>query len=424
MRGFFAGSTLVTGRAPSSLLPKCGACGLFKGCKSPKMGYSGSGRKGVLIVGEFPGVTDDESGSHFTGKAGAHLDDALDSLGINMREDCWLTNALICHPEGSKIPKASRAVEFCRPNLLKTVRELKPVVVILLGPAAVQSYIGEVWKENPGAINRWVGWQIPCQKPNVWICPTFDPLHLLREQNNVLDGLFASHLSAAVAKTERPWEEVPDYESQIEVVMDTREAAAILRRMTEKGGVIAFDYENNCLKPEVEGGEIVCASACWQGKKTIVYPWHGDAIVATGEMLHSDNCQFIASNLKHEDRWTRKAFGRPVRHWIWDTMVAAHVLDNRPGICGLKFQAFVRLGAEAYDEHISQFLKEREGQKTNRVKDEVDLRQLLTYCGTDTLLEYILAADQVAQMVQHFGSNGPVPSIPASHLHSPHLLLK
>ncbi len=102
-------------------------------------------------------------------------------------------------------------------------------------------------------------------------------------------------------------------------------------------------------------------------------------------------------------------------------MLAAHVLDNRQAICGLKFQAFVQLGAEAYDEHIQQFLKARKGKKTNLVKDEVDLRQLLTYCGTDTLLEYLLAETQVSQMIDLFGDDGPHPIIPSSGLYLPNL---
>jgi pyrroloquinoline quinone (PQQ) biosynthesis protein C len=80
-------------------------------------------------------------------------------------------------------------------------------------------------------------------------------------------------------------------------------------------------------------------------------------------------------------------------------MLAAHVLDNRAGgICGLKFQAYVTLGAESYDEHIKEFLKSIKGSKTNRVREEIDIYQLLTYCGTDTLLEYLLAVIQMEKM--------------------------
>lgn len=400
MRGFFAGSTLATVKAPTSILPKCGACAAYKTCVTPKMPFTGEGRKGILIVGEFPTISDDKDGRHFTSDSGRYLRDELEELGVDMEEDCWLTNAVICKPSAHSV---SKMVEWCRPNLLATVKELQPVVIILLGGAAVQSYISEVWKDSPGPIGKWVGWQIPCQKPNVWICPTYHPTFILREKvSPVLRMQFKKHLEQAVSHTSPPWDVLPEWEKQIDIIMDPTEAARILRKMREKGGTHAIDYENTALKPEYPGAEIVCASVSHRGQKTISYPWHGDAITATGELLHADNCNFIAANLKHEDRWTRAAFGKGVRHWLFDTMLGAHVLDNRRGICGLKFQAFVRLGAEAYDEHIKQFLQTFGDRKINRVKDEVDLRQLLTYCGTDTLLEYFLAEVQMNDLgLQH-----------------------
>jgi len=358
---------------------------------------SGEGRKRILIVGEAPGANEDDEGIQFVDKAGRYLEDALDHIGIDLRKDCWTTNALICRPPDNKISD-KRAVDYCRPNLITTIERLQPASIVLLGGTPVQSLIGHVWKEAPGAITRWVGWNIPCQKPNVWISPTYHPSYLMRMHSKVMDRDFVRHLEKACSYREVPWEQVPDYESQIEVLLDTDEAAAVLRKMEQKGGAIAFDYENNCLKPETPGGEIVCASACWRGRKTIAYPWHGAAIEATFDLLHSERCYHIASNLKHEERWTRKVSGRPVQNWLWDTMLAAHVIDNRKGICGLKFQAFAHLGAEAYDEHIKQFLESQAGSVLNRVREEVELRQLLLYCGTDTLLEYLLAEKQMAKL--------------------------
>lgn len=396
-KGFFPESTLIS-KPPLSLIPKCGACGLHKTCQSPKMPPSGKGRRKVLIVGEAPGAHEDEQGVQFVGKAGQFLQERLNELGVRMRTDCYITNALICRPPGNKIENKN-AVDYCRPNLLRTLEELEPHTVVLLGGTAVRSLVGALWKEDVGPLERWVGWNIPCTKPNVWICPTYHPSYLLRSHDKVLDRLFMQHLEAAFAHEERPWEQVPDYGSQVEVILDPDVAARAIREITEAGGPTAFDYETTGLKPEYEGVEAVCASICWRGVRTIAYPWHGEAIKATGEYLASDRCTKIASNLKHEDRWTRHIFGHPVRGWLWDTMLAAHVLDNREGgICGLKFQAFVRLGAESYNDHIEQFMQARKGKHVNRVKQEIEISQLLRYCGIDTLLEYLLAKKQMKDM--------------------------
>ena len=75
-------------------------------------------------------------------------------------------------------------------------------------------------------------------------------------------------------------------------------------------------------------------------------------------------------------------------------MLAAHVLDNRPGITSLKFQAFVLLGQENYNSHIKPFLKAKKGSKFNRIH-ELDLNDLLLYGGLDSYLEYWVAMKQI-----------------------------
>lgn len=390
--GFFA-SSLVIKAAPGSTIPQCGVCGLFKGCQTPKMPFSGEGKRKILIVGEAPGEHEDEKGKQFIGKSGQYLRDALNMLGIDMRRDCWLTNAIICRPPNNKISH-KKTVNYCRPNLTKTLNVLQPNVVIPLGGVAVNSLISEIWKEHPGSISRWVGWDIPCQKINAWICPTYHPSYLLREESSILDTQFIEHLMQALAHENRPWDKLPNWEDQVEVILDADEAARMIDKVIEKGGIVGFDYENNCLKPETDGAEILCASVCWEGKKTFSYPWYGAAIEASQRLLHSDSCRFVASNMKHEDRWTRKAFGRGVRHWAWDTMLAAHTLDNRGEISGLKFQAFVNLGQPSYDDAIKRLLRPLAGKKLNRAGKEIDIHQLLKYCGCDSLLEVLVAEKQ------------------------------
>ena len=75
-------------------------------------------------------------------------------------------------------------------------------------------------------------------------------------------------------------------------------------------------------------------------------------------------------------------------------MLAAHVLDNRGEISGLKFQAFVNLGQPSYDDHFKKLLRPLAGKKLNRASKEIDIHQLLKYCGCDSLLEVLVAEKQ------------------------------
>jgi uracil-DNA glycosylase len=396
MKGFFASSQLSVLKAPTRLIPRCGECGLYKHCTSPKMEPSGKGLRRILIVGESPGSDEDEQGKPFVGVSGRFLKDTLTRLGVDLRKDCRITNSLVCRPASNATPDTHQ-IDCCRPNLIKTIEEFDPYVIIPLGGAAVQSLLGYIYKHNDiGGISRWSGWKIPCQKINTWVCPTFHPAYILRSDKNPVPGiLFKQHLKRAVKIKSRPWDEVPDYPSQVEKILDPTEALIAISSF-HASEMIAFDYETTTLKPEYAGAEIVCCSIS-NGDRTIAYPWMGEAVQGTSDLLRSPSIRKIASNLKFEERWTRFVLGHRVANWWWDTMVAAHCLDNRPKITGLKFQAFVLLGAEAHEEHVRPYLRVK-GQQMNRIREDVNFDQLLTYCGLDSLLEYKVAQIQMKKI--------------------------
>lgn len=397
-KGFFSPAALTMAEPEQSLIPKCGACGLFKDCESPKMPPSGKGKRRVLIVAEAPGREEDREGVQLVGKAGNFLEQTLRSLGINMREDCWLTNALICHPKDNKI-KDKKAVGYCRPNLLKTISKLKPDVIIPLGRAAVQSIAAHAYGGEIGAIERWVGWQCPSIRLNAYVCPTWHPSYLLREESKILEGFFTRHLKEAFDLKGKPYKKVPNYKEQITLEYDAANAAAWLDTITS--GVIAFDYECNMLKPESDKAKIVCASVCWNGERTLAFPWHGKAIKAMKRLLGDKSVFKTAQNMKYEDRWTRAILGVEVRGWRWDTLVGSHLLDCRQDISSLKFMAFTYLGQPRYDKHIEPFLKSEGMDQLGNAENKIHLiplKQLLIYSGLDSLLQYLIAEKQTVKM--------------------------
>jgi uracil-DNA glycosylase family 4 len=356
------------------------------------MPVTGDGEKKILVVAEAPGKEEDKRGIQLIGDAGKTLRRIMSRIGLDLDEDCWKTNAVICRPPHNETPDINK-IEACRPNLLKTIKELKPRVVILLGNVAVKSLIGYAWKEDTGPLNYWVGWRIPYQRFKTWICPSYHPSFILRGKDDVAELFLERHLRKAVSCAKSPPPVYPDPKEAIEIIMEPKKAARIIDKMQRtQGGYAAFDYEANTLKPENPKSKIVSCSICWNGKRTIAYPWHGEAIEATGDFLKSPKFGKIASNLKFEERWTRAKFGHPVKNWAWDTMIAAHVMDNRKGITGLKFQSFVNFGFESYDDHIKPLLA-APAHKLNRI-DEINLKDLLLYNGLDSLLEYRLFRKQ------------------------------
>lgn len=339
-----------------------------------------------MIVGEAPGETEDERGIPFCGKSGRKLEETLRQFGVELRRDCWIVNAARCRPPGNELPP--KAVEHCRPLTVKDIKELQPEVVILLGASAVKSVIGWLWKEDVDAINRWVGWQIPCQSINAWICPTWHPADVLRSESGkegeVTTLWWERHLKQALRLKRRPWDKVPDYRSMVRTEVDDRAAAKAIGKLVSQGKPLALDYECTMLKPDSDKFEVV-SCALSDGDVALAYPWYGRAVEATKEVLES-GIPLVASNYKYEIRVSLSQFGIPGKSWYWDTMQMAHLIDNRSKVTSVKFQAFTLLGADSWDEHIKPYLTSKGSNTANRIK-ELDQQQLLTYNALDALLE-------------------------------------
>jgi len=363
------------------------------------MGVSGKGRKGVLFVCDGPSKHDDAVGRYLADDDGMLLRSALRKCGFDLGSDGWATGAVICRTNGSP---SSLEVGYCLPNLKDTIRELKPRVIIPMGRAAITAVVGPLWSDIGRDVERWDGWRIPAHAYNAWVCPMGAP-HILKSEDAVLKQRFVNHLTSAVGIDGFPWPDgPPDYAKNVQIVRDTKAAAdMVMQCASMEVGAVAWDFETDRLKPDAPDARIVsCALASGRADKPSVcfaFPWEGPVIPAMREFLRSPVAK-IASNLKFEERWSRAKIGTRVRNWAWDTMLAAHVLDNRPDITSVKFQAFVRLGAPPWNKHIEGHLRANGGATARNNIADVDLDDLLLYNGLDAWLEYLVAVDQVREM--------------------------
>jgi uracil-DNA glycosylase family 4 len=396
---FFAESSILelTQQKPESTEPKCGLCKLYKGCNSPKMKVHGNGKRKILILGEAPGEKEDEKGKPFVGKTGKYLRSMLKEIGINMQRDCWATNSLICRPPHNRTPSKDE-IEWCRPNLTNALKEFNPIAVVAVGRAAIESIFQNIWTEGIGPIGRWVGWKIPCRELNTWILPIWHPSYIQRELSAATGGtaieeIYTRHIAQIKTVKDRPYDSVPDLEKEIELILNPNAAAKIIKEFTDRGWPSAFDYETNMLKPDATSSDIVAASICFGGRKTIAFPFQGEKLIKQFKHFLQSPCPKIGHNLKFEDRWSFKLLNVQVNNWIHDTMVSAHIVDNRRGICSLSFQGFVNLGIGSYSNHISPLLYQKRSYAKNRIMD-IDLEQLLFYNGLDSYITYHLAVKQ------------------------------
>ena len=401
MPGFFSASK-VQSKIKTYLVPHCSQCGLHKHCQSPKMPVYGKGRQSILVLGESPGESEDQRNRPFIGKSGQLLCKSLRKFQIDLDEDCWTTNSIICHPKDNRNPTV-KELAYCRPNVMQAIQELQPKLILTFGKYAIQSLLEPFFTDSKhfAQVGKWVGWRIPFQPWNTWVCPNWHPSYVVRSLDErdgpVVELLFEQYLESALEKVGcRPWEQVPNYADEIELLFDGREAARILREFITDGGPISFDWETNRIKPDNADAEIVSCAVCWRGKRTIAYPMMGEVVQATRELLVSP-CKKIGFNSLFETRWTRAKLGVDVNGWFHDGMLSAHHLDNRSGICSAEYQSLVRFGLTPYDHHIKPYLKSSDKSGVNRIR-ELDMRSLLEYNAMDSLMEYRIAVSQRKEM--------------------------
>lgn len=400
MEGFFTKKELSNAKNP---FLGCISCGLYKNCNSPKMRPYGNFRKGIMIIGDYPGESDDQYNIPWRGRSGRILKKVLRGLGIDLYEDCVCVNAINCRPTTVNQIKPDK-IKSCYKEILKpAIDEYQPDVIILLGPIALRSVIGSRWKKKLGEFKRWRGWQIPDRDYKTWICPVFHPTFVIQRDSKETITFWKRDLQNAVNLANK---RLPHYiKPKIKLIKDLRSLYKI-----KKADLGAFDYEATGLKPHKNVHEIKCAALSFDGivGYTFELPKKLSERKPFIELLADMSIGWIASNLKYEDTWTEILLGKGahVGRWVWDTMLAAHNLDNRKGVSGLKFQVYVNFGIIDYDNEVESYLKADNANDLNKLNTIMSYdegkKMILKYCGLDAIYEYRLAMLQMEKFKWDF----------------------
>ncbi len=109
----------------------CTACTLCES-RTQTVFSDGTGKSGVLFVGEAPGHQEDVRGLPFVGPAGQLLTDII-KKGMGLaREDVYICNVLKCRPPENRDP-TSEEKSYCTPWLDRQIELVRPRLVIALG---------------------------------------------------------------------------------------------------------------------------------------------------------------------------------------------------------------------------------------------------------------------------------------------------
>jgi uracil-DNA glycosylase len=385
MQGFFPHKQIESKTVkPTGKVLSCQTCGLGNEQFAPV----GNFEKEILIISERP---NDSLGL---------LRKTLEKYDVNLQTDCLTISAIECHSQHLPTPLQT---DCCRKNVLKTIEERKPKLIILLGQAALYSVIGHRWKKDLGTIPKWRGFCIPDQDLQCWVCPTYSPIWAANTKpaynnNDKIETLiWEQDIQQALKCLEQ------SFPKHIEPKIDIIESLEPLTKLSQMGNIsIAFDYETTGLKPHAEGHRIVCASVAYSPGHVYVFmlPEKRKDLRPFIELLKNPNIGKIAHNMKFEETWSVVRLDTPITNWQWDSMQAAHILDNRQGVSGLKFQVYINFGIIDYSSEISPYLEgdPKDANSFNRVleliKQPGGKEKLMKYCAYDSIYEYRLAMKQ------------------------------
>jgi DNA polymerase len=394
IEGFFTKKETSSLTRPDGRTYSCVSCGLYKKVESPRMKPFGNFKKGILNIGEAPGKVEDANGKPFQGKTGQLLQRTYKHLGVDLFEDCLNLNACHCRPldeDGENRTPTNYEIECCRRATFKIIEECKPKIIILLGNSAIYSLLGHRYKKELGGISKWRGYTIPDQDLGAWVCPTFHPSYVERSEDGPEETIWKQDLKQAFQKSLEPFPHLT------EPTIDIIEDLSVLNKIE---GEVAIDYETTGKKPHAPGHRIVCCAVADSVDHAYVFmmPHSRQERKPFIDLLANPKIGKIAQHMKFEEMWSVVRLKQNVQNWVWDTILATHILDNRPGVTGLKFQVYTQFGVVDYSSDVEPYLHSTDDTNANALNKIMELikstqgkERLLKYCALDAVYEYRLS---------------------------------
>ena len=114
----------------------------------------GNQNSNIMLVGEAPGLREDETSKPFVGDAGILLNKMLSAIDIK-REDVYITNVVNYRPLNNKKPSTIDILRYSE-FLKEHIMIINPKILVLMGSTAMEALIGPkmkitkergIWKE-------------------------------------------------------------------------------------------------------------------------------------------------------------------------------------------------------------------------------------------------------------------------------------
>ena len=153
-------------------------CNLKSNSKKLVLG-DGNINSSIMLVGEAPGVDEDNTGQTFVGEAGDLLKKMLKAIDIK-KENIYTTYAVNFRPPEDRKPTPTEIKRYSQ-FLQKQISIIKPKIIILMGSTAMESLTG---LNSKISIERGKWKEVIVQNTSYNVIITFNPSYLLRVPEN------------------------------------------------------------------------------------------------------------------------------------------------------------------------------------------------------------------------------------------------
>jgi DNA polymerase len=157
----------------AALVAECTKCRLCES-RTHTVPGEGPGDARLVVIGEGPGRTEDETGRPFVGKAGELLTKILGAIDFP-REQVFICNVVKCRPPENRLPQYDE-IAACVPYLFRQLEILAPKVILAMGGTAAQTMLNT--KQSLGALRNQVH-----RFRGIPVIVTYHPAALLRNPN-------------------------------------------------------------------------------------------------------------------------------------------------------------------------------------------------------------------------------------------------
>lgn len=368
----------------------CGGCGLYKNSKYPKQKLTGSGNKKILIIGTYSFSPNQFDFVYL-----------LKKYKIDVEKDCWWINSVNCSLYENKKPSPNE-INMCRPKIWEAINKLKPKLIFLLGESALISFLGNRWIKGLGGINKWLSYTIPDRKAQAWVCPILSPefIENKKEKQPVIKRIWEKDIKNALSYLNTPFPDFSINQSYVSIIRDKEQLRNIFKKILQRKPNIGIDFETSGKKPQAPNHFIKCCSISVGEKCAYVFlipEKKTENYNLFCEILENPEIHKFIQNMKFELNWAYSMLNIIIKGIIWDSQLASHIIDNRPGTTSLKFQVYINFGIMDYSSHLDPYIKgpDKKGGNVFNNINQAPLNELLIYCGQDSLFLYRLTKKQM-----------------------------